>query len=145
TVQKKNKDKNKFFTVSPLFLLFLFLAATSYVGWLYQRDPAAKELSYGELMQVLNADDPAVRFRNVVVTRDDVRGEIVTTDVVSDGTSNPGQAMEVRPFRTKIGWAGDPELAKRLNARVGPNYKVDQDDSPLKFVYSLVMLLIMVA
>ncbi|MBI3412077.1 MAG: ATP-dependent zinc metalloprotease FtsH [Planctomycetes bacterium] len=96
-------------------------------------------------MQILNADDPAVRFRNVAVTRDEVRGEIVSTDSVSDGTSDPTQVVEVRPFRTKIGWAGDPELAKKLNARVGPNYKVDQDDSPLKTLYSLITLLVMFA
>ena len=142
-MQKKGKERFRLFSSTPIFILFLVLAA--WMIYLYQREPAARDISYGELMQILSADDPAVRFRNVVVTRDEIRGDIISTDTVSNGTSEPAEVVENRPFRTKIGWAGDPELAKKLNARVGSNYKVDQDDSPLKFFYSLISLMIMLA
>jgi cell division protease FtsH len=136
-VQKKGKDRKNFFSSTPLLFLFLFLAAS--MVWFFNREPPVKTLSYGELMQVLQADDPAVRFQNVVVRRNaEIRGEMLVTETADDGKT---KNVETRPFRTRIGLGNDQELFKRLDQRVGPNYFVEEEESPFRAAGSLLLSL----
>jgi cell division protease FtsH len=142
-VQKKGKDRKPFLTSTPLLVLVLLFA--SFMFWFANREPQVKTLTYGELMQILQADDPAVRFQNVVVRRNaDIRGEMVITEAVSDGTSAPGKVVETRPFRTRIGLGNDQELCKRLDQRVGPNYSVEEEEGAFRALGSMLLSIVMI-
>ncbi len=144
-MQKKGKDRKSFFSSTPWLLIFVLLASSTF--WVFNREPPARSLSYGELMQILQADDPNVHFQNVVIRRNsDIRGEMVVADTVSDGKATPGKVEEVKPFRTRIGLGDDKELFKRLDLRVGPNYYVEEEDGLLRALGSMVgsiLLLVM--
>src|SRR5688500_12327561 len=88
-VQKKGRDtRRQLLSSTPLVVLFLMTAF--FVFWYFNRAPAVRDISYGGLMQILKADDPNVRFQNVQVRRgSEVRGEMVVSDAVSDGTLTP--------------------------------------------------------
>lgn len=145
-MQKKGKDRRSPLTGPPAILL-VFLAVTA-TYWFFQREQPIKSLSYGELMQILQADDPAVHFQNVRVGRSEVRGEMVIRDIISraptdakvptDAKAAP-DAVEVRPFTTRVGLAIDDELLKLLNQRVGANYVREEDESPLRSIASMLM------
>lgn len=143
-MHKKGKErKNPLFSSTPLVVGSLLLV--SLAMWFVNRPPEARNLGYGELMQILNADDPAVRFQNVVVVRNsEIRGEMVISDTVSDGKLVPGEASEVRPFRTRIGLGDDQELLKRLDLRVGASYRGAEEEGPLRAVGSLLMSFVMI-
>ncbi len=92
-MQKKGKDRKNLLSTTPL--LFLCLLLGSSVIWFVNRDTQVTSLTYGELMQILQADDPGVHFQKVVVKRNsDIRGEMVSTDAVSDGKATPGKIEE---------------------------------------------------
>ncbi len=100
-------------------------------------------------MQILNADDPGSRFRHVAVRHKiDVRGEMVITDPVADGSELTAKTVtEVRPFRTRIGADSDAELLKRLEARAGPDVAIDADESvaaTLKLMFPMLAMLALV-
>ena len=114
---------------------FLVVAAggTFLVWWLFHREPAPRELRYGELIQILNAsrEGGRVSVRNVRVTHAEVRGEIVTTDPVSDG-ANATHTQTVR-FRTlRSGLENDQGLHELLQSAVGAGYEGADEESPLK-------------
>ncbi len=142
-MQKKNRDVRKPFLVgSPLLVVLVLLAL---LAWYAKGDVSTRELTYGGLMQMLRADDPGVQFQNVAVRHNaEVRGEMVITDLVSDGTSlSPERVAEVKPFRTRIGLASDAELLKRLEDRVGPDVVADVEESALRVVQSLFTFLLL--
>jgi cell division protease FtsH len=142
-VQKKGRDARKPFLVStPLLIVFLVLVT---LLWYVNRDTAIRELPYGGLMQILKAPDPAVRFQNVGVRHNvDVRGDVAINDTVSDGQSlAPQQLSEVKSFRTRIGLASDPELLKRLEERAGSGMVADVEESLLRFLQSLFMMVVL--
>jgi cell division protease FtsH len=131
-VQKRGKDRGRGLLTSVPFVIGLVVLAIG-LFWFFGRDGSVKNLTYGELMQILQADDPAVRFQNVRVGKSLIQGEIVVADTVSDGKTSPTQVAELpQRFRTRVGLAGDPELLKRLNERVGPYYQGEEEESPLK-------------
>jgi cell division protease FtsH len=128
-VQKKGQGARKPLLISsPLILLILGLA---FLLWYSSREPVVREITYGGLMQILKADDPGLRLQHVAVRDNiDVRGEMVLTEPVADGSDlTPKAVTEVRPFRTRIGVKTDPELLKQLAARAGPGMVVDADES----------------
>jgi cell division protease FtsH len=108
--------------------------------WFLSREPSVKTLTYGELLQILQADDPGVRFQNVKVGKTEIRGEIVTSDMISDGQTTPGKAEEVKAFRTRVGLASDAELIKRLP----PFFQAEEEDTALKGVVSLLTFFVVV-
>ncbi|MCI0642648.1 MAG: ATP-dependent zinc metalloprotease FtsH [Gemmataceae bacterium] len=141
-MQKKGKERKPLLTSTPM--LLVSLAAVSFLFWFFSRDNQVKNVTYGELMQMLAANDPSVRFQNVSVRRNnELRGEMVITEAVSDGKTTAGVAVETRQFRTRIGLGGDEELVKHLDARV-KDYQIEEDDSPLRGVYSLLLSFIMI-
>jgi cell division protease FtsH len=139
-VHKKGKDRKSLFSSTPFFVVFVLLASA--MLWFFNREPQVKTLSYGELMQILQADDPAVRFQNVLVRRNsEIRGDMVVTETVSDGKTTPGKIVETRPFRTRIGLGNDRDLFRRLDQRVGPNYVVEEEEGPFRAMGSLLLSL----
>src|SRR5262245_6437672 len=106
-VQMKGKDRRHPWLGSTTWLLVaLFLLFGLY--WFVNREPTSIVLKYGELMQVLQAQDPGVRLQNVKVTRTEIRGDIVTTDQVSDGSGKAERHVQVKPFRTpRVGLEAD--------------------------------------
>src|SRR4051794_10341326 len=78
-VQKKGKDRKPLLNSTSLVFLFLLLLPSVFL--IFGRESAVKTVSYGELMQMLQADDPELRFQNVVVRRNtEIRGEMVVTE-----------------------------------------------------------------
>lgn len=140
-MQKKGKERKPFLASTPFLLVFLLFASA--MLWLFNKEPQVKTLTYGELMQILQADDPAVHFQSVVVRRNsEIRGEMQITETVSDGKTTPGKVVETRPFRTRIGLGQDQELFKRLDARVGPNYFVEEEEGPFRTMGSMLLSIV---
>jgi cell division protease FtsH len=132
----KRKDKRSFLT-STTFLLLMMLVGTAFF-WFFGREPSVRNLPYGELMQILQANDPALTLEKVRVGRSEIRGEIVTTDTVSNGKNTTEKLVEKQAFRTRRPEPPDPELLKRLE-KIGAAFQGEEEESPLKGVYSLLM------
>jgi cell division protease FtsH len=119
------------------------------VGWVMYRnmtrEPAFIPLKYGELVQVLNASrgSDAVGLYKVQLTHSDVRGEVVTTDPVSDGKDNQPHTMTV-PFRTlRTGFERDQGLYALLTETAGGAYQGAEEDSTLRAIGSGLMTLLL--
>jgi cell division protease FtsH len=121
-----------------MLVLFLLLYG---VLWFVNREPSSITLKYGQFVQILKAADPGVRFLNVRVSRSEIRGDIVTSDAVSDGKENPARDKVVKSFRTPtVGLPpNDPTLLQLLHERVGPNFQAEEEESILRGIASVVM------
>ncbi|HXG11728.1 MAG TPA: ATP-dependent zinc metalloprotease FtsH [Gemmataceae bacterium] len=143
-MQKRGKDRGRFWLSNGFWLLLIVLASFS-VLWLVSRDPGSVSLKYGELIQVLNAarGNPAVTFQKIKVGREDIRGEIVTTDPVSDGEQN-GKQVHVTSFHTlRRGLEGDHELHALLR-QVAVDYEGEEEESVFKSLSSLVLSFVLI-
>src|SRR5262245_13482982 len=101
------------------------------------REPPTLVLKYGELMEVLAAaqNNPTINLQKVRVAHNDIRGEIITTDPVSDGDKNKPRSRVI-PFRTqRIGLENDQGLHTLLKSAVGPAFQGEDEDSALKGIY----------
>jgi cell division protease FtsH len=123
----------------------LLLVLTAVFGvWFVSRDQGVRELSYGNLMHICNADDPTARFSNVIVRKSsEIRGELVITDTVSDGALEPKQAEKKEVFRTRIGLASDPELMARLDKRAGPHYQGEEERTLQESIHAILLFFFM--
>jgi len=74
-VSKRGKDKRPLLT-STSFLLLLMIVGTGFF-WFFGREPGVRNLPYGELMQILQANDPALTLEKAKAARSEIRGEIV--------------------------------------------------------------------
>ncbi|HMF17601.1 MAG TPA: ATP-dependent zinc metalloprotease FtsH [Gemmataceae bacterium] len=135
-MNKRSKDKRPLLT-STSFLLLLMMLGTAFF-WFFGREPGFRNLPYGELMQILQANDPALTLDKVKVGRSEIRGEIVTSDTVSNGKTTTERLVERQAFRTRRPDPPDAELLKRLE-KVGAAYQGEEEESPLKGIYSLLM------
>jgi cell division protease FtsH len=143
--QKRGKDRGRSWLVNaPLvlilvaFFLFLFFG----LRW----EPGYVSLKYGELIQVLQAakNDPAVAVQKVQVNHNDIRGELVFSDPVSDGTRTAA-STQVVPFRTqRTGVENDQSLHQLLREAAGGAYEGAPEDSPWKTVAGAVMPIVLV-
>jgi cell division protease FtsH len=143
-VNKRGKDRKTPWLSSTSWLLFLLLIGSA-VFWFFNREPAAIELKYGELTQMLQGRDPAVRFLNVRAGHTEIRGELHTNDLVSDGSAEPNRLVQSRAFRVvRKGLENDPGLIKLLKERVGKEFQGEPEESPLRGIYSLLMSFILI-
>jgi cell division protease FtsH len=143
-VQKKGKERGRPALPGMPWLL-VFLVFASGLFWFVNRDSTTKQLIYGELMQVLKAEDPGAQLQDVYVVRNShVSGEIRTDDRVSSNVPNYKAVPEVNKFRTRIGLGTDEDLLKRLEARAPGAYQVQEDESFVRGLYSLLSLVFMV-
>jgi cell division protease FtsH len=142
-VQKKSNARRFWVNSTPWLVggLFLLFGAI----WFFNREPARITLHYGELQRILQDRNPAVRFQNVKVGRTEVRGEIVTTDEVSDGKLTTEKHSETKFFRTpRVGLEGDTALFRRLDETVREGYQGEEEESALKGFYSLLLSFFMI-
>src|SRR4051794_22843223 len=86
---QKRKDRSRLWLNNGPWLLFL-LVGCSLAYWYFNRESNTVTLKYGELIQILQAakNNPAVSVQKVDVGHSDIRGEIVSTDPVTDGDKN---------------------------------------------------------
>jgi cell division protease FtsH len=135
-VQKRGKDRGRSWVGTGAWALFLALTAVL-VLWMVNRDGGTTTLKYGELIQVLGAarQDPSVSLQKVKVSQHEIRGEIVTNDLVTDGQGNARRAQAV-PFRAlRVGLQDDQDLHRLLKA-ASPGYQAEDEESAMKSVYS---------
>jgi cell division protease FtsH len=138
SVQKKNRDRT---WRRPLGLILAVAAVSIASAWMFNRDPATIPLRYGEFKKIL--EDHSVHFQKLRVGRNEIHGEIVTRDPVSDGSSTSEQTA-VLAFRTpRTGLENDPDLQRLLDQRVGAAYQSEDDESGLRGTYSLVTTVMM--
>jgi cell division protease FtsH len=145
-VQKRGKDRGRIWLqIAPFLLVFVVLLGPG-IFWYLNREPTRIDIAYGELVRMLQAPDPAVRFQNVVVERGGITGEIHTSDLVSDGGDKAVRQEQVKHFRVKsVGLERDtPHLVQLLTQR-GVDFRGGDEESPLRGVYSLLMSLVFVA
>ena len=143
-MQKRGKDRRPPWLSSTTWLLVLLLAGSAGF-WFFSREPPGINLRYGELTQILQARDPAVRFLNVRAGHAEIRGELHTNDLVSDGSAQPGRLAQSRTFRVvRKGLENDPGLIKLLKERVGKEFQGEEEESPLRGVYSLLMSFVLI-
>jgi cell division protease FtsH len=145
-VQKRGKEKGRsWFSGGPWLVLVLLVFVT--LTWLVNRDSLGigvkyNELKYGELKQILH--DPTANFQKVHVGRSDIRGEIVTRDLMTDG--GEGGFISTRSsFHTpRTGLEIDTTLQELLDKRVGSGYQGEEDD-PMRgisqFIISSLLLI----
>ena len=87
-------------------------------------------LRYGELLSVLEASqfDRSLRLQKVTISPTDIRGELVTRDVVSGGPSE-GPTAQTIYFRTiRLGFEREPRLLELLH-RVTVSYQGGSEDT----------------
>jgi cell division protease FtsH len=136
-VQKKGKDRGRTWISTGAWALFLAIPALL-VFWMFTRDGNVTNLKYGELIQVLNAaqKDPSISLQKVKVGQHEIRGEVVTNDLVTDGQSN-GRRTQTAPFHTlRTGLQDDQALHQLLKA-AAPTYQAEDEESAVKNIYSL--------
>jgi cell division protease FtsH len=98
------------------------------------RTPQPTSLELGALKEMLA--DKSATFEDVVLTRGRISGKIATRDTVSDGDKNE-EVAKTYEFRTKR-LDNDPALIQLLD-KSGIPYRVEDEDSPMKEVYSLLL------
>ena len=134
-VQKKSKDRGRpWINNVSWFLLILVLGLFTY--WLMYRDPPYTTLKYGEFIQLLRAarHDSSIVLEKVRVGADDVQGDVILNDPVSDGKQN-GRSPQKFSFRTlRVGLENDQELHNLLREAAGPNYEGHSEESFFKTV-----------
>jgi cell division protease FtsH len=145
-VQKKGKERGNRSGLPGMPWIVVFLLFASGVFWFANRETGARTLDYGELQQMLKAGDPGAQFLSVNVVKNAyVTGEIRTDrDPISSNDPNYKLPAETRAFRTRIGLGNDEELLKLLRARAGGAMSVQDEDSILRGLYSLLSLIFVV-
>jgi cell division protease FtsH len=134
-VQKRGKERVQIWLTVGLLALCTLLIGVGF-AWHYRQAVAPTTLKYGELMQVLAVSRQAgpVALQKVQVTPGQVRGEVVTSDVVSDGKDNTTSTQTV-PFRTlRTGFERDTGLYPLLQEAAGPAYQGAEEDSALRAI-----------
>jgi cell division protease FtsH len=117
-------------------LIILLILSLIPLFWVFNRDPVATRIPYGEFKQILQA--PGVTVRNLRVGRTEIRGDIVTHDTVS-GHPLPETERAIS-FRTaRQGMENDLELHTLLD-RLSPSYQGDEEESAAKGILSLFVL-----
>jgi cell division protease FtsH len=145
-VQKRGRERGRAWLGFAVVATFA-LGACFLLYWQFGRAPAVTPLKYGELVQVLNAGkhNPQVTLSGVHVTHNEVRGEVVTTDPVSDGADN-GTHTQTVAFRTlRTGFERDPGLYALLQEAAGPAYQGAEEESPLRSIGNSIFTILMLA
>ncbi len=143
-MQKKVKDRLRPWLIGALWVV-LSVGVGALLVWFFNRESSPITLKYGELMQILQTPESSVRLQNVRVGQTEIRGEIVTTDPVSEGAASPGRFTQVKAFRTpRRGVEADAGLLKRLNERVGAGYQGEEEESALRSLYSMLLSFLMI-
>src|SRR5262245_6357097 len=144
-MQKRPDRARSWFGPNPLVLLLLIPLLA--LVWLFRGEPAVTTLGYGELKHLLQA--PGLRFRDVKVSRGEIRGKLYFEDQLSGADlAKLNEKREKDPdvpppghgaisFRTaRQGLELDDGLQRLLEQNVGPGYQSDDDDTTGKSIIS---------
>jgi cell division protease FtsH len=139
-VSKRGKDRGRaWLNGAPVVLVILLLLGPG-LYWFLNREPTYIDLKYGELVQMLEAPDPGVRFQKVTVDHNAVEGEIVTTDPASEGADQPVLHEKTRVFRSRrAGLENDTEHLVKLLQKRGIAFQGAREESAFRGIYSLLM------
>jgi cell division protease FtsH len=139
-VPKRGKDRGLALLNAVVLLIVLPIVLVTGLYLFLNHEPARIDLKYGELVQMLRAPDPGVRFRNVKIDHNFIYGEIVTSDPASAGEDKAGVHEETKLFRSqRVALDGDtPHIVQLLSQR-GILFDGGQEESPWKGFYSLVI------
>src|SRR2546429_8610303 len=111
--QKRGRERGRWWRWSVSAGLLLGLIASALAGWLCYREPAAVRLRYGEFIQVLNVrrENPAaLGLQKVQVNHSEIKGDVVVSDLVSDGDFH-GRRTQLIPFHSApLGLGNDQRL-----------------------------------
>jgi cell division protease FtsH len=115
-------------------IVTLVLVGLLCYAWIPTSTPTT--VKYGELKQLLQ--DPTVQFQDVEVTRQEVRGKILTSDRRSNGKRTEADE-HATPFRSdRGGLENDSEELCRLLEKAGISYQGQIEESGVKlFFFSL--------
>ncbi len=149
-MQKKGKErKPRSFLSGPPAILIVLLGVSLMSYFINKESSGSALLSYGELKQILQIDDPSVKFKNVRVNRTEVRGEIVTSDKLTESAAETLKPNETRAFRTRTDLPIDAKLLDLLLKRAGGDFNSADEESFARVLSSLfslgLMILMMVA
>src|SRR5438045_3434223 len=79
---KKNRPpKSPWVSSAPWAMVLLVLLGSTL--WLLNRPTPTVTITYGELLEILQNKDSDVRFEDVKIGATEIRGKIITSDVVS--------------------------------------------------------------
>ncbi|HZT80327.1 MAG TPA: AAA family ATPase, partial [Gemmataceae bacterium] len=133
-MQKRGKDRRSW--LGNTSWIFVILLSGSAVWWLINRGPESTPIKYGDLIQTMTAavDNPAITFQDVKVSRNEVRGKIVTTDPASG--AKEGKVTQVTPFVTRRAGLEDDKEFHALLKKVGGDYQAEEEDSAWRSVCS---------
>ncbi len=134
-MQKRGKDRGRPWISAVAWGLFLALAALLVV-WLVNRDGGVTNLKYGELIQILTAakQDHSISLQKVRVSQHEVRGEIVTNDLVTDGPETVRRSHTTRFVTARV--PDDKELTALLR-QAAPGYTAEDEESAAKSIQSI--------
>ncbi len=132
--------------------LLLLIGAAMAVSLIHAQATAVPALRYGEFKRLL--DLPGVSFRNVKVSRAEVRGEVVTRDRVSglekaketDPPIDPEAPVESTPvpFRSsRQGLELDEKFVPELDRAMGSAYSGEDEDASTKAFLSVIYTLML--
>jgi len=144
-VEKPRKEKRRNWLSSSLWIPVLFIFFLFFL-YLFNREPSVQTIKYGELKQILEASktNPNIRFEQVHVGANDIRGKIVTVDPATDGEGN-APVTRVVEFRTmRLGLERDQELYPLLDSTVASSYQGEEEESPLRILYTFLILTLFV-
>jgi cell division protease FtsH len=129
---KRGKERGRsWLGNSPLF--FAVIVVGLIVWWFLKGESDYTNLKYGEFIQILKLSqrDPSVVVQNVKVGHNDIRGEIVTTDTITDGNKND-KVSKTHRFRTmRLGLEADQGLHQLLKESL-PSYQGEDEESAFK-------------
>jgi cell division protease FtsH len=142
-VLKRGNERGRFWLqAAPFFLLLLLLLGLG-LYWYSNREPSRINLQYGELVRMLKAPDPGVRFENVALVPGSITGEIHTSDLVSEGGDKPVRRETVKFFRTaRISLEPDTAHLVQLLAARGINFRGGEEESAVQVIRSLLLSLL---
>ncbi len=137
---KKGKEPGRPWLANLSWVLMLMaIALSSY--FLLNRQPTAEKLTYGQFLVLLKNADSGIRFEDVKVGESEIRGKMITTDTVSDGSKAPPKLEKTTYFRVdRKGLERDTEsLVKLLKEKVRGGFRAEPEPSPLMQLSSLLM------
>lgn len=116
-------------------LLGVVAVAAAGISWFAFREPTPIVLNYGEFREILL--DKSLTFRKVKVDSTEIRGELVSQDLVS-GHRESGIRAHALTFQTpRRGLENDHELYNLLQRHVRTGYQAADEESAMKAAGSM--------
>jgi cell division protease FtsH len=142
-VQKRGKERGRSWLTSGGWMLLMLLMFS--LGYMFvNRESNAIVLRYDQLTKILTTaqDDPSIHFENVKVGRDDIRGDIVVVDPVSDGDKNEKSKQPIS-FRAQRRGLEEDRSIHELLKKAAPGYDGEPEESAFKGISSMIFTFVL--